>query len=73
MTSGRIDTMQWDNAVSTRDAQGQSYPMLKVRTLSGDTYMIPEMWVIGFCRSGRTVKDAVTHWLEQVQLEEVVS
>ena len=38
---------------------------------AGETYMIPDIWIAGFCRNGRSIMDAIRHWHEQAQLEKL--
>ena len=64
----RHSMARWTEVASTDDAMGPLYPMLHVRFHDGTEYMIPEMWVIGFCRSGRTVAEAIQHWHNQEML-----
>lgn len=35
----------------------------------GETYRIPEMWLAGWLRSGRSVQAAVAFWHEQEMME----
>lgn len=40
-----------------------------VAKIEGRTYEIPEMWMVGFCRGGKTPVDALRHWHEQEMME----
>ena len=38
-------------------------------TYNGRTYSIPKYWLMGFCRDGATLLDAVEWWAYQDELE----
>lgn len=39
--------------------------------IEGRVYEIPDMWLAGFCRAGRSVRDAIDYWHQQALLEEL--
>lgn len=46
-------------------------PRVVTATIDGKTYLIPEMWLVGFTHGGRrSVAEAVQHWHEQEQMEQ---
>lgn len=40
-----------------------------VAKIDGQTYRIPDIWLVGATRGGRTIDEAVAVWHEQAQLE----
>lgn len=38
--------------------------------VEGKSYLIPEYWMIGYCRSGQTSQDAILYWHEQSLAQE---
>lgn len=39
-------------------------------TYEGRRYVIPEIWIAGFCHNGATVIDAIAWWAYQTTLAE---